>query len=415
MSKSKSSGAMLAPQVTIREFLELMPHVVRIRKPVLLRGMHGIGKSEIVKLFCNNAETPDGKPYKMLMRRPSQMSEGDLCGIPRPEVRKCGMKVTDYYPPAWYADACTEPVVLFLDELDRASTDVRQGFFELADSRSIFGNELHPHTLVFAAINGGDGGHHYQVYNMDPAELDRWVVFDLCPSQDEWLEWGEQTDENGRDNILPIIREFMSHYKGDENYLEFAGEDFEPNRVYPSRRSWKRFSDCLAGKRELLDMWGSLTLLGSAFIGVDAAIAFQKFAQTYSRMVTPKDIIYGGRYKRTSDYEIIEHIELIKKIKNWEPFKEELKDEHLQNLWNYVKLLPGEAFMVFQKMFRKHSPENREKLTKLTNNEYSKLTQTYLGAEIISEKVEGLRNSAALERIMAKKKERENQGKKDER
>ena len=62
------------------------------------------------------------------------------------------------------------------DEVDRATMEVRQGIFELCDSRKIAGQTLHPDTLIFAAVNGGEHGAQYQVGEMDPAELDRYTV-----------------------------------------------------------------------------------------------------------------------------------------------------------------------------------------------------------------------------------------------
>jgi hypothetical protein len=61
--------------------------------------------------------------------------------------------------------------------------------FELTDSRKINGWHLHPETLVVAAVNGGEHGAQYQVGEMDPAELDRWTVFDVEPSTEDWLKW----------------------------------------------------------------------------------------------------------------------------------------------------------------------------------------------------------------------------------
>ena len=116
--------------------------------------------------------------------------------------------------------------------------EVRQGFFELADSRKIAGQYLHKDTLVFAAVNSGENSSQYQVGEMDPAELDRWTTFDLEPTIGDWLNWA-------KNKVNPIIWDFINQ---DQNQLEHKG-DFEPNKVYPSRRSWHRFSDTLAGTR----------------------------------------------------------------------------------------------------------------------------------------------------------------------
>ena len=34
--------------ITFKTFIDIVPHVAAIRKPVLLRGRHGVGKSQVV-------------------------------------------------------------------------------------------------------------------------------------------------------------------------------------------------------------------------------------------------------------------------------------------------------------------------------------------------------------------------------
>jgi MoxR-like ATPase len=148
--------------ITFKAFGECVGFVTNIQKPVLLRSRHGVGKSSCVYAYAEHLGMP------VIERRASQMTEGDLLGLPKLEGGK-----TEWIPPAWLKEACDNPVVLFIDEIDRATVEVRQGFFELTDSRKIAGWELHPNTLIFAAVNGGEHGAQYQVGEMDPAELDR--------------------------------------------------------------------------------------------------------------------------------------------------------------------------------------------------------------------------------------------------
>ena len=133
-------------------FTSVAPHVLAVKKPLMLRGRHGIGKSELVYQIAETLSLP------VVERRASQMTEGDLVGLPRTDG-----DVTSFCPPDWFSTACEEPVVLFLDEVDRATIEVRQGIFELTDSRKLNGHRLHEGTLLFAAINGGEHGQQYQV------------------------------------------------------------------------------------------------------------------------------------------------------------------------------------------------------------------------------------------------------------
>ena len=206
--------------VDFKTFLSIVPHIVNARYPVLLRGRHGIGKSTVVYQLAKERGLP------VVERRASQMTEGDLLGLPKVEG-----KVTTWLAPEWLHKACNEPCLLFLDEVDRATLEVRQGIFELCDSRKIAGSTLHPDTLIFAAVNGGDHGAQYQVGEMDPAELDRYTVFDVEPSVEDWLNWAEG-------KVAVYLWDFINNNHG---HLEHKDE-FEPNKKYPSRRSWVRLS-----------------------------------------------------------------------------------------------------------------------------------------------------------------------------
>jgi len=313
-------------------FLAIVPYVTSVLKPVLIRGRHGIGKSEVVYSYAKSAGLP------VVERRASQMTEGDLLGLP--DNRDCeiaGKKATTWNAPDWLVVACTQPVVLFLDEVDRATTEVRQGIFELTDSRKINGWVLHPQTLVFAAVNGGNHGSQYQVGEMDPAELDRWTVFDLEPTVEDWLSWA-------KDNVDSLVWDFVNQNRG---HLEHSG-DFEPNKVYPSRRSWKRLSDCLSSGKLISDGATPIIFnLATAFVGFEAAVSFNDFVANYQRQVTVEDIMDNGKIDRTAKFTINEHNALVEKILASGRLSETLEAEKLRNLADYWSGLPSEIAMKF--------------------------------------------------------------------
>ena len=96
--------------VDFKTFVAVAPHVARVRKPILLRGRHGVGKS------CVVYQTAAAMGLPVVERRASQMTEGDLVGLPVIQG-----EVTTFNPPDWFHQACNEPVALFLDEVDRAT------------------------------------------------------------------------------------------------------------------------------------------------------------------------------------------------------------------------------------------------------------------------------------------------------
>tara|TARA_X000001388_G_scaffold41655_1_gene29297 strand:- start:891 stop:1943 length:1053 start_codon:yes stop_codon:yes gene_type:complete len=309
--------------VDFQTFVSIAPHVLAVKKPLMLRGRHGIGKSELVYQIGADMGLP------VVERRASQMTEGDLVGLPNTDGA-----VTSFCPPDWLADACSRPVLLFLDEVDRAIPEVRQGIFELTDSRKIFGNFLHEDTVVVAAVNGGEHGSQYQVGEMDPAELDRWTVYDVEPSAEDWLTWAKT-------NVVDVVWDFVNQNR---THLEHS-EDFEPNKVYPSRRSWKRLNDCLATANLVTDHNPLVFQLATGFVGFEAAVAFNDFFKNYERQVTVEMILDQGKIEKTEEFTLNEHCALIEKMDSSDTFQHELTEQQCLNLANYFVSLPSEAVM----------------------------------------------------------------------
>ena len=328
--------------VDFATFIEVVNYVADVKKPVLLRGRHGIGKSTVVYQFAKNKGMP------VVERRASQMTEGDLVGLP---VIKDDS--TSFNPPDWFKRACDEPVLLFLDEVDRATLEVRQGIFELTDSRKLNGHSLHEDTLVFAAVNGGEHGSQYQVGEMDPAELDRWTVFDVEPTVEDWLTWASTND-----GVDGVVWDFINQNRA---HLEHA-EDFEPNKVYPSRRSWERLSQCLTKADLLQDASPTLYNLTSAFVGFEAAVAFNDFVKNYDRQVTVEDILIKGDFSKVVSFGINEHTALIDKFEGANSFKDELPQEQVNNLARYFVMLPSEVAMKLWSVLGNGSLNNTIKL-----------------------------------------------------
>lgn len=313
--------------VDFKTFNQVAPLVAAVKKPVLLRGRHGVGKS------CVVYQTAEQLGLPVVERRASQMTEGDLVGLPSTDGN-----CTSFNPPDWYVEACERAVVLFLDEVDRATMEVRQGIFELTDSRKLNGHALHPETLVFAAVNGGEHGAQYQVGEMDPAELDRWTVFDVEPTVEDWLDWA-----NG--NVDGLVWDFINQNRG---HLEHVGE-FEPNKVYPSRRSWDRLNECLVQGallgEDAKEKTETIYHLATAFVGFEAAVALTDFVKTYEKLVTVADILEQGNVEKTENFGINEHTALVEKMEAEKVFETELPEEQVANLAAYFVTLPSEVAM----------------------------------------------------------------------
>ena len=238
---------------------------------ILVRGRHGIGKSQSVYQLGEKWGLP------VIERRLSQMTEGDMIGLPNMSDMD-GEGVTRFNPPDWFMRACREPAVLFLDEINRATPEILQASFQVAGSRELNGNKLHEGTRVIAAINASA---EYTVNDMDPALLDRFWVVDLDPDVKDWLAWAKEI-------CHPLVYDFI---QSNERHLEHTG-GIEPGKVYPSRRSWEKVS------REL-DLSGAISkpsgplFYGISFglLGVETAQAFTEYAKSIDDQLSAEDVL----------------------------------------------------------------------------------------------------------------------------
>ena len=67
--------------VDFKTFRSVAPFVIDVRKPILIRGRHGVGKSEVVYQLAHDLGLP------VVERRASQMTEGDLLGMPSTRIQ----------------------------------------------------------------------------------------------------------------------------------------------------------------------------------------------------------------------------------------------------------------------------------------------------------------------------------------
>lgn len=147
---------------------------------VMLVGKHGIGKSEILTAFFAS------KGQRVVTLFLGQMSDpGDLIGLP---TKNEATGKTDFMPPYWFPTD-GKPIVLFLDELNRARPEVLQTVMDLTLNRRLAGRALPQGSRVIAAVNDGE---EYQLTDLDPALVSRFNIYQFRPTAEEWLLWASK-------------------------------------------------------------------------------------------------------------------------------------------------------------------------------------------------------------------------------
>ena len=108
----------------------------------------------------------------------------------------------------------------------------------------------------------------------------------------------------------------------------------------------------------------ALYTLTSAFVGFEAAVAFNDFVQKYDRQVTTEDILVKGDFSKVADFGINDHTAIIDKFEAEGTFKDELDQDLIDNLARYFVMLPSEVAMKLWTVMGKGEVNNTVKLHK---------------------------------------------------
>lgn len=238
---------------------------------IMLVGKHGIGKSRILEDYFSE------KGAKVVTLFLGQMSDpGDLIGLPE-KNKKTGK--TDFMLPYWFP-ADGQPVVLFLDELNRARPEVLQTIMDLTLNRKLAGKTLPEGSRIISAVNNGN---EYQLTDLDPALVSRFNIYEFAPSTEDWLSWARDSEIDSR--IIDFISE-------NPEYLDGEGMSPESDNLErsPDRRSWERVSSIIEKFSELSDLHKPII---TGIIGNKATSLFFNFVSE-SASVSASKILLGN-------------------------------------------------------------------------------------------------------------------------
>ena len=237
---------------------------------IMLVGKHGIGKSRILEDFF------ESRKEKVVTLFLGQMSDpGDLIGLPHLDE---ATGRTEFMLPYWFPTD-GQPVVLFLDELNRARPEVLQTVMDLTLNRKLAGKSLPAGSRIISAVNGGN---EYQLTDLDPALVSRFNIYEFAPSVEDWIKWAQSAKLDSR--IISFIDENPEFLDGDES---FNTDNLERS---PDRRSWERTSNIIEKFTELNAMVQPLV---SGIIGNRAAAAFFDFVNEH-RIPSVGKLLHGN-------------------------------------------------------------------------------------------------------------------------
>ncbi len=182
-----------AVTLLLRHALSTMPALAAGERPtpVCIWGMHGIGKTELVRDLAAEIGAP------LVYIAPAQFEEmGDLVGMPLIDGN-----VTRFAPPSW-APKVDGPGILLLDDVNRADDRILRGIMQLLQFYELVSWQLPRNWLIVLTANP-DGGD-YSVTPMDDAMLNRMLHVTMTFDAVTWAKWAEKAgiDERGINFVL---------------------------------------------------------------------------------------------------------------------------------------------------------------------------------------------------------------------
>ncbi len=220
---------------------------LKLNYNVLLEGLHGVGKTMIVKKTFESA----GLRWRYFSA--STLDPWvDFVGVPRvieedvPATTTPGVitkRRLELIRPGYIEN--DEVDALFFDELNRAPDKVINAIMELIQFKSINGHKLKNLRVIWAAINPEDEDDTYSVNHLDPAHLDRFQVRLAIPykvdrdyfqakypdTAEHFIGWWDQLPEDIRKLVSPRRLD----YAADAYKNGCRIDDFLPHKSNPKQ------------------------------------------------------------------------------------------------------------------------------------------------------------------------------------
>jgi len=316
-------------KIDVKELLDVLAGTPP-EQNIMLVGKHGIGKSRILTEYYETK-----RKMKIVAFFLGQMSDpGDLIGLMY-KNEKTGH--SEFLPPYWWP-VDNKPVVLFLDELNRARPEILQSVMDLTLTKTLAGKKLPQGSIVISAVNSGD---EYQLTDLDPALVSRFNIYEFAPTVEDWLLWANSTG---------IDKRVISFIQKENLFLDGSAAIDLKNDIYhyeieknPDRRAWERVSDFI---KNIDRVTASHVKIISGIVGVSAAINFKKSLDT-EILVSAEDILYHFEAKKAKlkSFKLQDYIflneQVIYFINNGNFDKKNLL---LKNFALYIKHLKKEKF-----------------------------------------------------------------------
>ena len=259
----------------------LLPLYIRANKPIILWGGPGEGKSGFIRSIVEKMEY-DIQDFRLLMRDAVAVH-----GLPKMnDQQRMSWALPEEIPLA--SDDIKKPLVMFLDELPAAPTNVQTVAYQMLHERAIDNVPMHENVRFIAAGNRERDG---AVSNRMPTPLaNRMAHFDVEADIKSFLDWGHNK------GVHPFV---LAHLENSPQDLRVSdAKEYTTSKSFRSPRAWEYASDVMHEAMRGVDGINESTieLLGDvvgSFVGTPTAANFTGYLAVGSKLPRPADILAG--------------------------------------------------------------------------------------------------------------------------
>lgn len=255
----------MTTQLTASQLTVFLAATIKARRPVLIVGGPGIGKTSIIEQAAALASN------RLVISHPAVSDPTDQKGMPWVSKEK-GILRASFTPFGETAEVLdsTEPTVWFFDDLGQAPPAVQASCMPWFLARRNGEHVLPAHVTIMAATNrrtdrAGVSG------VLEPVKSRFASIVELVATLDEWCRWAIT-----RDDIPPELIAYL-RFQSDDLYK------FEPSADLvnsPSPRTWHH-----AGQLMQLGLpWDILSVAIAGAVGAEAATRFMAFLDMHSHL-----------------------------------------------------------------------------------------------------------------------------------
>ena len=209
-----------------------------------------------------------------------------------------------------------QPVIIFIDEINRTENSVYKELMNILLTRSVNGYQFPWWVMFVGAMNPSTQNSVYATNEMDPAQLDRFIKIKVGDDSSEWLRFGKSS------GISPQILSFI---KDNPKCLSSNSKELDDEeKPTPSPRGWDMVDTLMKSEPMLRSFFTDkendpkivekdLKTLISAKLGASVATMFFASLVSQARALMPEDIIADDE-KLTQCKPALEALSAAKKV-----------------------------------------------------------------------------------------------------